>query len=99
MPVLNLENIPEKIVSGLGTEELEWNTAESSEKFVLELDSYFLIEMKCKVDDTECKTLYAWNSSAKNQVHFILLFCFKGKGVLSNLKINNLSVWRSVDED
>lgn len=64
MSVLNLENVPEKIVSGLGTEELDWNTAESLERFVLELDSYFLIEMKRKVVDTECRTLYVKKSGS-----------------------------------
>lgn len=50
MSVLNLENVPGKIVSGLGTEELEWITKESSERFILELDQGFLNEMNCEED-------------------------------------------------
>ena len=50
MSVLNLENVPGKMVSGLGTEELEWITKESSERFILELDQSFPTETNCEVD-------------------------------------------------
>ena len=45
MSLLNLENVPGNMVSGLGTDELEWVTTESSDTFVLELDPDFLKEM------------------------------------------------------
>lgn len=52
MSLLNLENVPGNMVSGLGTDELEWVTTESSDRFVLELDPDFLKEMNSE-DDTE----------------------------------------------
>ena len=45
MSLLNLENVPGNMVSGLGTDELEWVTTESSDRFVFELDPDFLKEM------------------------------------------------------
>jgi len=56
MSVLNLENVPGKMISGLSTEELDWITAESTERFILEMDPNFLDEMNCE-DNTEWKML------------------------------------------
>ena len=36
--LLNLDNIPNKQISGLGDEELEWVKSESNDRYVVELD-------------------------------------------------------------
>ena len=42
MALLNLNNVPGNIISGMNSSELEWLTTESSERFVFELSDDFL---------------------------------------------------------
>ena len=42
MPLINFDNIPSHMISGLGTEELEWVSSESNDRRLLELSDDFL---------------------------------------------------------